>query len=253
MSKSKLFIVICGCFAIPFLYGDKMTIQMTIAIGAIFIVVFVFYLVFRSPFHYPYFEYSFDVSGKRKPDVVDLIDDFLNHKRFLMIDMHEKKVEHWKTESQKRIEKSVLKKYREKQYKKALDDEKAYIFYITRGQTRYVQRNYVRTPYKVLKTINQFVCDYQYLANRNEQLKNINYECTIKEYNNKNQRKLMTKDLRQKIIKRDRYTCQICGKYMPDEVGLHVDHIIPVSKGGKTVLSNLQVLCSKCNGSKSNK
>ena len=48
-------------------------------------------------------------------------------------------------------------------------------------------------------------------------------------------------------------TCQICGKYMPDGVGLHIDHIVPVSKGGKTVPSNLQVLCSKCNGSKSNR
>ena len=49
---------------------------------------------------------------------------------------------------------------------------------------------------------------------------------------------------------RDNYTCQICGKYMPDEVGLHIDHIVPVAKGGKTVPSNLQVLCSKCNSSK---
>lgn len=40
---------------------------------------------------------------------------------------------------------------------------------------------------------------------------------------------------------------------MPDEVGLHIDHIIPINKGGKSVKSNLQVLCSKCNGSKSNK
>ena len=35
---------------------------------------------------------------------------------------------------------------------------------------------------------------------------------------------------------------------MSDEVGLQIDHIIPVSEGGKTVPSNLQVLCSKCNG-----
>lgn len=53
-------------------------------------------------------------------------------------------------------------------------------------------------------------------------------------------------------MRRDNYTCQICGKYMPDEVGLHIDHIIPVSKGGKSIASNLQVLCSKCNGHKSN-
>ena len=38
-----------------------------------------------------------------------------------------------------------------------------------------------------------------------------------------------------------------------EEIGLHIDHIIPVSKGGKTVESNLQVLCSKCNGRKSSK
>ena len=63
----------------------------------------------------------------------------------------------------------------------------------------------------------------------------------------------MTKELRQQIIDRDKYTCQLCGKYMPDEVGLHIDHIVSISKGGKTVPSNLQVLCSKCNGSKSNK
>ena len=63
--------------------------------------------------------------------------------------------------------------------------------------------------------------------------------------------RLMTPELRKQIAERDHYTCQICGKYMPDGVGLHIDHIIPVSKGGKTVPSNLQVLCSKCNGHKS--
>lgn len=63
----------------------------------------------------------------------------------------------------------------------------------------------------------------------------------------------MTPKLRKEIMIRDNYTCQICDKYMPDEVGLHIDHIIPINKGGKSVKSNLQVLCSKCNGSKSNK
>lgn len=227
--------------------------QITICIGVILTVSFILYLIFKSPFKYPYFVFTFDVSGKRNPNIENLIDNFLNDKNFFMIEMHNDKVEQWKIECQEKIEKSKLKKYRIKQYQNALDDNMAYIFYLTRKQTRYVQRNYVRTPYKVLQTVGQFKYDYNFLFNRNEKLKNINYECTLKEYNSKNQRKLMKKELRQQIITRDKYTCQICGKYMPDEVGLHVDHIIPISKGGKTVSSNLQVLCSKCNGSKANK
>lgn len=40
--------------------------------------------------------------------------------------------------------------------------------------------------------------------------------------------------------------CSIC-KATKD---LTVDHIIPLSKGGSTVGSNLQVLCRRCNSSK---
>lgn len=227
--------------------------QIIIWIGAISIVSVILYLIFKSPFEYPYFEYYFDVSGKRKPDIENLIDDFLNKKNFLIITSHKEEIEQWKIECQRKIEKSKLKEYRTKQYKESLDDGEAYHFYLTREQTRYKQINYIKTPYKVEQTVDSFNCDYNFLFNRNEQLKAINYECTLKEYNSKNQRKLMTKELRQKIITRDKYTCQLCGKYMPDEVGLHVDHIVSISKGGKTVPSNLQVLCSKCNGRKSNK
>lgn len=233
------------------MYEDSLLI--VIGLATILVISFVLYLIFKSPFKYPYFEYSFDVSGKRKPDIENLIDSFLNQKKFTMIKKHNKKIEEWKMECQRKLGKCILKKYRTKQYLNALDDNEAYKFYLTRNQTRYMQRNYIRTPYKVVQTVDSFSCDYNFLFNRNEQLKDINYECTLKEYNSKNQRKLMTKELRQKIIIRDNYTCQICGKYMPDEVGLHVDHIVPISKGGKTVPSNLQVLCSKCNGSKSNK
>jgi hypothetical protein len=81
-------------------------------------------------------------------------------------------------------------------------------------------------------------------------LKNVGFEATLNDYNSKNQRKQMTPYIRKMIMERDNYTCQRCGKYMPDEVGLHIDHIVPISKGGKSVSSNLQVLCSKCNGKK---
>lgn len=67
------------------------------------------------------------------------------------------------------------------------------------------------------------------------------------------ERNKITPALREKIKQRDNYTCQLCGKQMFDNVGLHIDHIIPISKGGKTVESNLQVLCSVCNLKKSDK
>jgi 5-methylcytosine-specific restriction endonuclease McrA len=92
--------------------------------------------------------------------------------------------------------------------------------------------------------------NWQWMKERYKQLEKIGFESTLGDYHSKAQRKLMTPELRKKIKERDNYTCQECGKFMPDEVGLHIDHIIPVAKGGKSVPSNLRVLCSKCNGSK---
>lgn len=69
------------------------------------------------------------------------------------------------------------------------------------------------------------------------------------------QRALMTNSLREYIKKRDNYTCKICGNSIYNEPNLllEIDHIIPISKGGKTEENNLQTLCWKCNRHKSNK
>lgn len=71
----------------------------------------------------------------------------------------------------------------------------------------------------------------------------------------KYQRALMTEKLRTTIKERDNYTCQKCGVSITQEphLLLEIDHIIPISKNGKTTLDNLQTLCWKCNRAKSNK
>lgn len=69
----------------------------------------------------------------------------------------------------------------------------------------------------------------------------------------KSERSKMSESLRYDVLRRDGYRCRICGATASDGVKLHVDHIIPVSKGGKTTLSNLQTLCERCNRGKSNK
>ena len=60
--------------------------------------------------------------------------------------------------------------------------------------------------------------------------------------------------LRFLVFRRDNFRCAIDGSSPATHPGitLHVDHIIPWDKGGETVLSNLQTLCSVCNIGKSN-
>ena len=55
--------------------------------------------------------------------------------------------------------------------------------------------------------------------------------------------------LRWRVANRDSFRCQHCGKSPAVHAGvrLHIDHIVPWSKGGETVLENLQTLCSECN------
>ena len=55
--------------------------------------------------------------------------------------------------------------------------------------------------------------------------------------------------LRYKVMMRDNFKCCACGASPAKnpEIELHIDHIIPWSKGGETTIDNLQTLCSKCN------
>ena len=57
--------------------------------------------------------------------------------------------------------------------------------------------------------------------------------------------------LRFEILKRDNFTCQYCGKSQKDGATLHVDHIKPFSKGGRTIPENLVTACFECNIGKS--
>lgn len=90
------------------------------------------------------------------------------------------------------------------------------------------------------------------ILERVEILAQFNFEMTEHQYNCANQRKLMTSELRAQIIERDNKICQICGKTCQNNE-IEIDHIKPISKGGKTAPSNLQVLCVTCNRKKSNK
>lgn len=222
-------------------------------ICVLFLIGIVLYLCLRSPYHYPYKVIRFDITGKRSPQIEDLIDRYINTNGFDRFAEHYDYVDIWKAEKQAHAEASLFSNLRKKQLTNAIDDDSMFIFKTIRKQTRYTQRNYRKTSYKVSMPTGEYFCNYHTLLSRYYALEEIEFAHTLSEVSTKEQRRLMTKALRDQIAFRDHYTCQLCGKYMPDGVGLQIDHIIPIAKGGKSIPSNLQVLCSKCNGKKSNK
>lgn len=57
---------------------------------------------------------------------------------------------------------------------------------------------------------------------------------------------------RRNIYRRDRYTCQYCGRRRPSE-DLSIDHVIPRSRGGRTSWTNCALACLRCNVRKGNR
>ena len=71
-------------------------------------------------------------------------------------------------------------------------------------------------------------------------------------------RRFIPMDMKVEIIERDGFKCQICGKFLTTcreakrfaklASGLfHIDHIVPVSQGGRATLENLRLTCPDCN------
>ena len=62
----------------------------------------------------------------------------------------------------------------------------------------------------------------------------------------------LSEKIRQQVFARDYNICLCCGKkpHKGIRLSLQVDHIIPVTMGGKNELSNLQTLCRNCNSAK---
>lgn len=116
---------------------------------------------------------------------------------------------------------------------------------------------YCKVTYTSPKGKNYYWKDQSY---RYKELKKFfDYTIQLKEkrqtrqYQIKMERAKMSDSLRYDILKRDDFSCQLCGSKAQDGVKLHVDHIVPVAKGGRTEPSNLRTLCDRCNMGKRDK
>ena len=97
-------------------------------------------------------------------------------------------------------------------------------------------------------------CGHKYMANGCDIWLRKCPECGLKKSSNKKMHTRVISDkLRYQVLKRDNFKCCACGASPAKDpsVELHIDHIIPWSKGGKTTIENLQTLCSRCNLGKS--
>lgn len=75
----------------------------------------------------------------------------------------------------------------------------------------------------------------------------------IRKYNPNLEKELRDGAFEKAKNKEGLYECAICKYTSKNKIPFQVDHIVPMNKGGKTVADNLQILCRKCNGLKSDK
>jgi len=59
-------------------------------------------------------------------------------------------------------------------------------------------------------------------------------------------KRLPSERLKVQVLMRDGNKCRLCGITLTGD-NIHFDHVNPWSKGGETVLENLQILCAKHN------
>ena len=124
-----------------------------------------------------------------------------------------------------------------------LNDEDEYVRKVAAMNIE--DENVISDVFSNVSDMNVSSATVNHLSNQN------NFEEMI---NNKTSRKRkVSSKIRQQVLERDNYTCQMCGRTRFDGVKLEVDHIIPVAKGGSDNISNLQTLCRECNRGKSAK
>lgn len=101
------------------------------------------------------------------------------------------------------------------------------------------------------KTGGDILSDDFVLPDREEQKTQQKNKVDYKKENSRN----ISLGVRLEVLSRDKFRCVFCGKSPATDIGtkLHIDHIEPFSKGGKSTLENLQTLCEECNLGKSNR
>ncbi len=94
--------------------------------------------------------------------------------------------------------------------------------------------------------------DFEGLYREFQEMRQVREEQSTTKFLRRQERQRVTARVRYEVFTRDGHRCRVCGNTSEVEP-LHVDHIVPISKGGRSDLDNLQTLCQSCNLGKSDR
>ncbi len=94
--------------------------------------------------------------------------------------------------------------------------------------------------------------DFEGLFREFQQMRQVRAEQSTTKFLRQQERQRVTPSVRYEVFARDGQKCRVCGNTAEVEP-LHVDHIIPISRGGRSDMDNLQTLCQTCNLGKSDR
>jgi 5-methylcytosine-specific restriction endonuclease McrA len=125
---------------------------------------------------------------------------------------------------------------------KATENSSAIVFHMYADTNDYTQE----LNHKVVKEL----CDLTKTKFSNQTFPSLIRELKTQFFNTKVERKRFTKDERQKMINETKVCQNIECKKELVLGNCEIDHVIPLSAGGKDDASNLQLLCKGCHGDK---
>lgn len=124
--------------------------------------------------------------------------------------------------------------------------------------TQYTTHQYIAKFGTWQKALRAFV-EFINLSNEeNYEVEKVEIEENIFETNQLNKiiikhktKRIPSERLKVQVLMRDGNKCKLCGITLTDE-NIHFDHVFPWSKGGETILENLQIFWAKHNLAKGN-
>jgi hypothetical protein len=116
-----------------------------------------------------------------------------------------------------------------------------------------LERGFPMTKDKILNSLCCKLCNKPFAPKRPHQIF-CTKECSLAFYKDKYNKIIRPQQLRFKILIRDNFTCQYCGRTpQQHNIALHVDHINPRCNGGKDEEDNFITACEDCNFGKGGK